>query len=29
LTAISGYLNGLRVEFVSMRYGKDIDWHNC
>jgi hypothetical protein len=29
LTAISGYLNGLGVESMSMKYGKDVDRHNC
>jgi hypothetical protein len=29
LTAISGYLNGLGVESMSMKYGKDVDWVNC
>jgi hypothetical protein len=28
LAAISGYLNRLGVEFVSMKYGKDVDRHN-
>src|SRR3954451_23191935 len=29
LAAISGYLNGLGVESMSMQYGKDVDRHNC
>ena len=29
LAAISGYLNGLGVESMSMKCGKDVDLHNC
>ena len=24
-----GYLNGLRIESMSMKYGEDVDRHNC
>jgi DNA-binding winged helix-turn-helix (wHTH) protein/Tol biopolymer transport system component len=29
LAAVSGYLNGLGVKFVSKKYGSDVDLHNC